>query len=165
MKVTDFTVESSSGPVELAQYQGHVMLLVNTASECMFTPQYAGLEQLHQRFADRGLVVLGFPCNQFGEQEPGSNEEVQQFCTRNYAVTFPVMSKIEVNGDNADPLYTWLTGLRPSPAGEPKVDWNFTKFLVSPDGESVQRFEPKEEPESLAPHIEALLAGRESARS
>jgi len=157
MNVTDFTVESPAGPVDLGTMAGKPLLLVNTASECMFTPQYEGLEQLHQKYADRGLMVLGFPCNQFGAQEPGTDEQVQQFCSVNYGVMFPVMAKIDVNGESADPLFKWLTGLQPSPAGEAKVDWNFTKFLVSPDGQTVQRFEPAEEPQSLAHHIEALL--------
>lgn len=142
----------------LSRYRGSVLLIVNTASQCGFTPQYAGLERLHNRFAARGLVVLGFPCNQFGRQEPGSDGEIQTFCQRNYGVSFPIHTKVDVNGSGAHPLFQRLTEERPGVLGTRAIKWNFTKFLVSRDGRVVSRHAPRTEPEDLVPEIEQLLA-------
>jgi glutathione peroxidase len=157
--VYDFEAQSIAGqPVSLAQYRGRPMLIVNTASACGFTPQFAGLEQLHETYGGRGLVVLGFPCNQFGAQDPGSNGEIAQFCERNYGVTFPMMSKVDVNGGEAHPLYRWLTAEAPGLLGTKSIKWNFTKFLVGRDGQVIRRYAPQDKPESLAKDIEAALA-------
>ena len=154
MSVHDFTVQNANGEDQsLAAYAGKVLLLVNTASKCGMTPQYEGLEKLNKNLSADGLQVLGFPSNQFGEQEPGTNEEIQQFCAINYGVTFPVLAKIDVNGDSADPLYADLTA---EFGGD--IQWNFTKFLVDRDGNVVQRFEPNETPEAIEPAIRELLA-------
>ena len=134
------------------------MLIVNTASACGFTPQFAGLEQLHKRYADRGLVVLGFPCNQFGSQDPGSNEEIAQFCQANYGVSFPMMQKIAVNGAQAHPLYQWLTAEAPGLLGSKAIKWNFTKFLLDRDGRVLRRYAPQDAPAKLAKDVEAALA-------
>ncbi len=144
--------------VPLRQYAGRVLLIVNTASACGFTPQFAGLQELHQRYADRGLVVLGFPCNQFGRQDPGSNGEIAAFCQRNYGVDFPMMAKIDVNGSEAPPLYRWLTAEAPGLLGTKAIKWNFTKFLVGRDGQVIRRYAPTDKPASLAADIEAALA-------
>ncbi|CAM3466125.1 glutathione peroxidase [Paracidovorax anthurii] len=144
--------------VPLRQYEGRVLLIVNTASACGFTPQFAGLEALHQRYAGQGLVVLGFPCNQFGRQDPGTHEEIAAFCQRNYGVSFPMMAKIDVNGADAAPLYRWLTAEAPGLLGTKAIKWNFTKFLVGRDGQVVRRYAPTDKPESLAQDIEAALA-------
>ena len=137
----DFEVQSLSGkPVNLADYHGKVLLVVNVASECGATPQYAQLQSLYKEHQDDGLVVLGFPCNQFGGQEPGSAEEIQQFCKREYSVTFPMMAKVDVNGDNATPFYRHLTSQNAKPKGQGRVGWNFEKFLISRDGKVVARF-------------------------
>ncbi|MYM65203.1 glutathione peroxidase [Pseudomaricurvus sp. HS19] len=141
----------------LGEYRGKVVLVVNTASKCGFTPQYEGLETLHQRFADRGLVILGFPCNQFGKQEPGDEGEISGFCQRNYGVSFPMFAKIDVNGDNAHPLYRHLTSAAPGLLGTRGVKWNFTKFLLDRKGQVVRRFAPTTKPAELAGAIEALL--------
>ncbi|MCX2779425.1 glutathione peroxidase [Microbulbifer thermotolerans] len=141
----------------LAAYRGQVLLIVNTASKCGFTPQYKGLEALYEKYKDRGLVVLGFPCNQFGKQEPGSNDEIQQFCALNYGVTFPVHAKLEVNGPDAHPLFVALKRRAPGLLGTEAIKWNFTKFLVSRDGQQVKRFAPKDKPENLESEIERLL--------
>ncbi len=141
----------------LGEYRGKVVLVVNTASKCGFTPQYEGLEELHQRFADRGLVILGFPCNQFGKQEPGGAGEISGFCQRNYGVSFPMFAKVEVNGDNAHPLYRHLKSAAPGLLGTQGVKWNFTKFLVDRNGRVVRRFAPVTKPAELAGAIEALL--------
>ncbi len=141
----------------LDAYRGKVMLIVNTASKCGFTPQYKGLEQLHKDLGDEGLVVLGFPCNQFGSQEPGTNEEIAEFCELNFGVTFPLFDKIEVNGDNADPIFKLLKSRAPGVLGSESIKWNFTKFLVSRDGESVTRYASKTAPESMEADIRALL--------
>ncbi|MCD6664535.1 MAG: glutathione peroxidase, partial [Hydrogenophaga sp.] len=133
--IYDFEALSIDGqPVSLEQFRGQAMLIVNTASACGFTPQFAGLEKLHQTYGGKGLAVLGFPCNQFGSQDPGSNEEIGAFCQRNYGVSFPMMSKIEVNGADAHPLYRWLTAEAPGILGSKAIKWNFTKFLVGKDG-------------------------------
>lgn len=141
----------------LSSYAGKVVLVVNTASACGFTPQLAGLQQLHQRYADQGLVILGFPCNQFGQQDKGSDTEIASFCLRNYGVDFPMMSKIDVNGANAHPLFTWLKAQAPGLLGTEMIKWNFTKFLVGRDGRVLHRYAPKTQPADLAPDIERAL--------
>ncbi|MDQ0191188.1 glutathione peroxidase [Alicyclobacillus cycloheptanicus] len=158
MNIYDFTVQAADGhEVSLRDYEGKVLLIVNTASKCGFTPQYKGLEALHQRFAGRGFSVLGFPCNQFGGQEPGTNEEIQAFCERTYGVTFPVFAKIDVNGPNAHPLYQYLTSEKPGILSSEAIKWNFTKFLVDASGTPVKRYAPQTTPESIADDIEHLL--------
>lgn len=141
----------------LADYQGKVLLIVNTASKCGFTPQYAGLQELYERYKDKGFVVLGFPCNQFMNQEPGDAEEIRQFCSVNYGVTFPMFDKIEVNGPGTHPLYRYLKSSVPGFLGTQAIKWNFTKFLVDREGNVVERYGSKVEPASIAPDIEALL--------
>ena len=156
--VTDFQVRGADGkPVDLSAYAGKVLLVVNTASKCGFTPQYAGLEKLHRDYADRGFEVLGFPCNQFGAQEPGDAEEIASFCSVNYDVTFPVFAKIDVNGDGADPLFKHLRKAAPGLLGSTGIKWNFTKFLVDRTGKTVRRYAPTDTPESLRSDIEKLL--------
>jgi glutathione peroxidase len=155
----DFEALSIDGqPVALERFRGHPMLIVNTASACGFTPQFGGLERLHQTYGARGLVVLGFPCNQFGSQDPGSNDEIATFCQRNFGVTFPMMSKIDVNGPDAHPLYQWLAAEAPGLLGSKAIKWNFTKFLVGKDGTVLKRYAPQDAPEKLAKDIEAALA-------
>ncbi len=139
-------------------YQGRVLLIVNVASHCGFTPQYTGLETLFQLLGAQGLTVLGFPCNQFGSQEPGSSEQIAQFCQLDYPVTFPVFEKLEVNGVNTHPLYTWLKSSAKGLLGTELIKWNFTKFLVDRQGQVVDRFAPSTTPEQLTPHISQLLA-------
>jgi len=157
--VYDFEAQKIDGtPVALSQYKGHVMLIVNTASACGFTPQFAGLEALHQTYAAQGLVVLGFPCNQFGSQDKGSNKEIAEFCQLNFGVSFPMMAKIEVNGAHANPLYQWLCAEAPGLLGTKAIKWNFTKFLVGKDGHVIKRYAPTDAPASLAGDIEAALA-------
>ena len=141
----------------LADYQGKVMLVVNTASKCGFTPQYEGLEKVYQQYKDKGLVVLGFPCNQFGAQEPGGKEEIQEFWQLNYGVSFPMFDKIDVNGHNTHPLYEYLKKQATGVLGSESIKWNFTKFLVNRDGKVVDRFAPTTKPEDMARDIEALL--------
>ena len=154
----DFTVRTNSGDeLNLASRQGDVLLIVNVASKCGFTPQYAGLEKLHAQFRERGLAVLGFPCNQFGGQEPGDAEEIANFCRLNYDVTFPLMAKIDVNGSEADPLFEWLKSEAPGVLGSKRIKWNFTKFLVGRDGKVVRRYAPNDKPEDIAGDIEKLL--------
>ncbi len=143
--------------VALEQFRGKVLLIVNTASACGFTPQLAGLQALHQQYADQGLVVLGFPCNQFGRQDPGSNNEIAGFCQRNHGVDFAMMAKIDVNGEHAAPLYRWLTAQAPGILGTRAIKWNFTKFLVGKDGQVVRRYAPQDAPAKLARDIEAAL--------
>jgi glutathione peroxidase len=156
--VYDFDALSIDGhSVPLSQYRGRVLLIVNTASACGFTPQFGGLEQLHQTYGARGLVVLGFPCNQFGSQDPGTNDEIGAFCQRNYGVSFPMMGKIDVNGTDAHPLYRWLTAEAPGLLGSKAIKWNFTKFLVGRDGRVIKRYAPQDAPEKLANEIEAAL--------
>lgn len=145
------------GTKSLAEYAGHVLLIVNTASQCGFTPQFEGLEKLHQTYGPRGLAVLGFPCNQFGNQDPGTNEEIASFCALNYGVTFPVFAKIDVNGSKAHPLFEYLKREAPGVFGSRAIKWNFTKFLVDRSGTVVKRFAPKDKPEDLAADIESLL--------
>ena len=144
-------------PGALSAYKGQVMLIVNTASACGFTPQFAGLEQLHQSYAAQGLAVLGFPCNQFGSQDPGSNEDIGAFCQRNFGVSFQMMEKIKVNGNEAHPLYQWLTAEAPGILGSKAIKWNFTKFLVGKDGRVIQRYAPQDAPKKIAKDIEAAL--------
>ncbi|SFP39493.1 glutathione peroxidase [Sphingomonas rubra] len=156
--VTDHHVRTADGGSRpLADHAGKVLLIVNTASRCGFTPQYRGLEALHRRFADRGLVVLGFPCNQFGAQEPGDAAEIATFCSTSYDVTFPILAKVEVNGSGAAPLFEALKAAAPGLLGSKAIKWNFTKFLVSRDGETVTRHAPTTKPEDLAAEIERLL--------
>jgi glutathione peroxidase len=156
--ITDFHVRAANGAdVDLAAYAGKVLLVVNTASKCGFTPQYEGLEALHRRYADRGFEVLGFPCNQFGNQEPGDAAEIASFCSLTYDVTFPVFAKIEVNGDGADPLYRELKRQAPGLLGSKTIKWNFTKFLVDRSGKVVDRYAPTTKPEDIAKHVEKLL--------
>jgi glutathione peroxidase len=158
--IYDFEALAIDGqPVALSAYRGQVMLIVNTASACGFTPQFAGLEQLHQQFGTQGLAVLGFPCNQFGSQDPGSNEEIGAFCQRNYGVSFQMMEKIKVNGDDAHPLYQWLTAEAPGILGSKGIKWNFTKFLVGKDGRVIKRYAPQDAPKKIAQDIEAALGG------
>ena len=141
----------------LAAYKGRPLLIVNTASQCGFTPQYKGLEQLHETYEKRGLAVLGFPCNQFGAQEPGSSDEIATFCERNYGVTFPMFDKVDVNGDSAHPLFEHLKKAKPGLLGSEKIKWNFTKFLVDRQGNVVDRYAPQTEPKAMAGDIEKLL--------
>jgi glutathione peroxidase len=157
--VYDFEAQQIGGQlVPLAQFRGKPLLIVNTASACGFTPQFAGLEELHRQYGPRGLVVLGFPCNQFGAQDPGSNEEIAQFCQVNYGVSFPMMQKIAVNGAEAHPLYRWLTSEAPGLLGSKAIKWNFTKFLVGKDGSVIRRYAPQDAPAKLARDIEAALS-------
>ena len=178
--IYDFTAESNSGAqVNFSDYKGKVLLIVNTASKCGFTPQYNGLEALYQKCKDRGLVVIGFPSDQFGHQEPGTNEEIAEFCRQNHGVTFPLMAKSDVNGENANPIFKWLYSEKPFAgfgegetarfmdqmlsrqdpdyASNPDIKWNFTKFLIDRKGHVVARFEPVTAPEELAAEINALL--------
>ncbi len=141
----------------LADYAGQVLLIVNTASRCGFTPQYAGLEALYQRYRERGFTILGFPCNQFGAQEPGDAGEIAEFCEINYGVSFPLFAKVDVNGDTTHPLFAYLKARAPGLLGSQAIKWNFTKFLVGRDGEVVKRYAPALAPEAIAPDIEALL--------
>jgi glutathione peroxidase len=155
----DFSANSLDGKkIDLKQYQGKVVLVVNTASKCGLTPQYAGLEALHEKYGARGLAVLGFPCNQFAGQEPGDADAIGDFCQKNYGVSFQMFDKIEVNGAGAHPLYKWLTQAAPGLLGLEAIKWNFTKFLVGRDGKVVKRYAPQTEPEKLAGDIEQLLA-------
>ncbi len=155
--VHDFTATSLAGePIALKRFEGQVLLIVNTASACGFTPQYKGLEALHRALAPRGFSVLGFPCNQFGRQEPGDSQQIEQFCSANYGVTFPMFAKIDVNGDNAHPLYQYLKSAKSGLLG-PSIKWNFTKFLVDRAGKVVARHAPTAAPEGLTREIEALL--------
>ena len=158
MSIYDFTAETLDGKAApLSAYQGKVVLIVNTASKCGFTGQYEGLERLYTRYRDRGLVVVGFPCNQFGAQEPGGAAEIASFCSTTYQVDFPMMGKIDVNGPGAHPLYAYLKKARKGLLGTEAVKWNFTKFLVNRQGEAVERFAPNLEPKALESAIEALL--------
>ena len=157
--IYDFEALAIDGqPVALSAHTGQVMLIVNTASACGFTPQFAGLEQLHQGYAAQGLTVLGFPCNQFGSQDPGSNEDIGAFCQRNFGVSFQMMEKIKVNGNEAHPLYQWLTAEAPGILGSKAIKWNFTKFLVGKDGRVIKRYAPQDAPKKIAKDIEAALA-------
>ncbi len=157
--VYDFEALSIDGqPLALKQFEGKALLVVNTASACGFTPQFAGLEKLHEAYGDQGLVLLGFPCNQFGAQDSGSNAEIASFCQRNYGVSFQMMERIDVNGEQAHPLYRWLSAQAPGLLGSKAIKWNFTKFLVGKDGQSCKRYAPTDSPESMIGDIEAALA-------
>ena len=156
--IYDFSATDITGKaVDLAQFRGKPLLIVNTASACGFTPQFAGLQALHEAYADQGLVVLGFPCNQFGGQDPKPNADIAEFCQANYGVGFPMMGKIEVNGEGADPIYQWLKGEKPGFLGTEGIKWNFTKFLIGKNGQVIQRYAPTDKPESLKADIEAAL--------
>jgi glutathione peroxidase len=155
--VYDFTVKDISGQdVSLAQYKGKFLLIVNVASQCGFTPQYKGLEQLHREMGDK-LEILGFPCNQFGKQEPGDETEIKKFCSLNYDVTFPLFAKIEVNGENAAPLYNYLKQEKKGILGSEAIKWNFTKFLVNQEGKVIKRYAPTDKPEDIKKEIEKML--------
>lgn len=159
MNLFDYTATGLSGaPVDLAQYKGKVLLIVNTASECGFTPQYKGLEQVYREFRDKGVTVLGFPCNQFGAQEPAAEDRIGAFCEKNYGVTFPLFSKVEVNGEHAHPLFAYLKKAAPGVLGTKAIKWNFTKFLVRRDGSVYKRYAPATAPEKIVADIEKLLA-------
>ncbi|HQS69588.1 MAG: glutathione peroxidase [Novosphingobium sp. 28-62-57] len=156
--IADFKAKKPNGEmIDLAEKLGKVLLVVNTASKCGFTPQYDGLEKLHKTYGEKGFEVLAFPCNQFGAQEPGTADEIESFCKVNFGLSFPLMAKIEVNGDNADPLYDWLKKEAPGLLGSKAVKWNFTKFLIGRDGKVVRRYAPTDKPESIAKDIEKLL--------
>ena len=157
--IYDFTVADIGGKkVKLDRYKGKVMLVVNTASECGFTPQYQGLEKLYEKLHGKGLEVLGFPCNQFGEQEPGTNKDIATFCERNYGVTFPMFAKVVVKGEDICPLYRFLTSSETNPKFAGEIKWNFTKFLLGRDGRVLKRYAPVDKPASIAADIEAALA-------
>jgi glutathione peroxidase len=160
MTIYDFTATNIDGTEQpLSDYKGQVLLVTNVASKCGFTPQYEGLEKLYETYSDQGLAVLGFPCNQFGHQEPGDEAEIKEFCSLTYNVKFPLFAKIDVNGAHADPLYQWL---RAQKAGllMDRIKWNFTKFLVGRDGEVIDRFAPTTKPEKLTADIERALGGK-----
>ena len=156
--IYEFSAKNITGQlVQFSDFKNKPLLIVNTASKCGFTPQFKGLEKLYQSYQSKGFVVLGFPCNQFGSQDPGSHQEITQFCTLNYHVTFPMMAKVEVNGLKADPLFQWLTKAAPGLLGSTAVKWNFTKFLINREGMPNERFAPTTTPDSLRKKIEALL--------
>ncbi|WP_134703512.1 glutathione peroxidase [Ammoniphilus sp. YIM 78166] len=158
MSIYSFSAKTLQGQdMSLVQFQGKVILIVNTASKCGFTPQYKGLQELYEQYKDQGFVVLGFPSNQFGAQEPGSEDEIAQFCEQNYGVSFPMFAKVEVKGDQAHPLFTYLSERAPGILGTKQIKWNFTKFLVNKQGEVVNRFAPNTNPQSLQKEIESLL--------
>jgi glutathione peroxidase len=157
--VFDFSCQTPSGQDRpISDFNGKVLLVVNTASKCGFTPQFAGLEELYEKYRDQGLEVLGFPCNQFGKQDPGSNGEITEFCQLNYGVSFPMFGKVEVNGNGADPLFKHLKSEAPGALGTEAIKWNFTKFLIDTSGNVIKRYAPKTKPADIAADIEALLA-------
>jgi len=157
--IYDFKAQQINGQdIDLSEFRGKVMLIVNTASKCGFTPQFGGLEDLHKAYTGKGLVVLGFPCNQFGSQDPGADGEIAEFCQVNYGVSFPMMGKIDVNGPAAHPLYKWLSSEAPGLLGSKSIKWNFTKFLVGKDGQVIRRYAPTDKPADLAKDVEAALA-------
>ncbi|MNK87383.1 Hydroperoxy fatty acid reductase gpx1 [compost metagenome] len=154
-----FNVQGADGqPLNLEKYKGQVVLVVNVASKCGFTPQYKGLEELYKKYKDQGFVILGFPCNQFGSQEPGTNSEIQQFCSLTYDVSFPIMAKVDVNGSKASPVYQWLKEEAPGLLGTEFIKWNFTKFLIGKDGKVIKRYAPNEEPLKIVDDIQKALA-------
>ena len=156
--ILDFSARTLAGkPASFADFRGKVLLIVNTASKCGFTPQYAGLQQLHETYHDKGLVVMGFPSNQFGQQEPGEHDEIAEFCETNYGVAFPMFEKIDVNGAEAHPLFKHLKAAAPGLLGSEAIKWNFTKFLVAKDGTVFKRYAPQTSPEDLQADIETLL--------
>ncbi|HLR17192.1 MAG TPA: glutathione peroxidase [Alcanivoracaceae bacterium] len=150
------TIQGETLP--MSEYEGKVVVVVNTASKCGFTPQYKGLQALYEEYGDQGLVVLGFPCNQFGQQEPENDAAIEEFCELNFGVTFPMFAKVEVNGDGAHPIFKWLKSEAPGILGSEGIKWNFTKFLINKKGEVVQRYAPKDKPEALKSQIQKLLA-------
>ena len=157
--VYDFSCQAPGGDSRsLQDYQGKVLLVVNTASKCGFTPQFAGLEEMYKTYHDKGLEILGFPCNQFGKQDPGNNDEIMEFCQLNYGVSFPMFGKIEVNGAAADPLFKYLKKEAPGVLGSEGIKWNFTKFLIDASGKVVKRYAPKDTPKAIAKDIEKLIA-------
>ncbi|MFN5348242.1 MAG: glutathione peroxidase [Polaromonas sp.] len=157
--IYDFEAKSISGKdIALSDFKGRALLIVNTASKCGFTPQFGGLEALHKTYAGKGLAVLGFPCNQFGSQDPGADGEIAEFCQVNYGVSFPMMGKIDVNGPAAHPLYKWLSAEAPGLLGSKSIKWNFTKFLVGKDGHVIKRYAPTDKPADLTKDVEAALA-------
>lgn len=165
LTIYEFEVEKADGTtMSMREYQGKVLLIVNTASKCGFTPQYEGLQKLYELYRDRGFEVLAFPCNQFGNQEPGSNEEIQTFCSTTYRVTFPVFAKVDVNGSNAHPLFEYLKKEAKGALGSEAIKWNFTKFLVDRDGRVVKRYAPQTSPESIREDIEACLGQTEGVQ-
>ena len=154
----DFDATALDGKeVDLDDYRGKVVLVVNVASKCGFTPQYEGLEDLYRQYKDNGFEILGFPCNQFGAQEPGDAAEIANFCSTTYDVTFPMFAKIDVNGDDAHPLYKWMKGQKKGLAGTRNIKWNFTKFLIDRDGNVIERFGPQDKPEAIAKHVAAII--------
>ena len=156
--IADFTVKTNSGEtLDLSEKKGKVLLVVNTASKCGFTPQYDGLEELQEKYGEQGFEVIAFPCNQFGAQEPGDAEEIANFCKLNYDTSFPLMAKVDVNGPDASPLFDWMKSEAKGLMGSTAVKWNFTKFLIDREGNVVRRFAPQDAPKSLAKHIEKLL--------
>jgi glutathione peroxidase len=156
--IYDFSAATIGGAeIYLADFKGKVMLIVNTASKCGFTPQFEGLENLHKKFVDKGVAILGFPCNQFGHQDPGNNSEIESFCQLNYGVSFPMYAKIDVNGDNTHPLYKYLKDEAPGLLGSKRIKWNFTKFLINKNGKVVKRYPPQTKPEDIEQDIAALL--------
>ncbi|WP_088010614.1 glutathione peroxidase [Gottfriedia acidiceleris] len=158
MSIYDFEVKDSKGEdVSLSNYKDKVIIVVNTASACGYTPQYKDLQALYEEYKEEGLVILGFPCNQFMNQEPGSNEEIQSFCELNFGVTFPVFGKIDVNGDKADPLFKYLSSKAPGIMGLKSIKWNFTKFIIDKNGEVIERFAPQTNPQEMRSTIEKLL--------
>lgn len=158
MSLYDIDLVTIDGtPQKMEVYRGKTLLIVNVASQCGFTPQYEGLQALYEQFKDRGFVVLSFPCNQFGQQEPGSEAEIEQFCTRNFRVTFPMFAKIDVNGANAHPLYQYLKSEKPGILGTEAIKWNFTKFLVGPDGTVLKRYALSDKPEMIAADLATKL--------
>ncbi|HYW57009.1 MAG TPA: glutathione peroxidase [Polaromonas sp.] len=157
--IYDFEAQQINGKsVALSEFKGKVLLIVNTASKCGFTPQFGGLEDLHKSYTGKGLVVLGFPCNQFGSQDPGADGEIAEFCQVNYGVSFPMMGKIDVNGPAAHPLYKWLSSEAPGLLGSKSIKWNFTKFLIGKDGQVIRRYAPTDKPADLAKDVETALA-------
>ena len=157
--IYDFEAQQINGKdISLSEFKGKVMLIVNTASKCGFTPQFGGLEELHKSYTGKGLVVLGFPCNQCGSQDPGADGEIAEFCQVNYGVSFPMMGKIDVNGPAAHPLYKWLSAEAPGLLGSKAIKWNFTKFLVGKDGQVIRRYAPTDKPADLSKDVEAALA-------
>jgi glutathione peroxidase len=158
MNICDFSMRTIDGmDLPLSKYRDHVLLIVNVASQCGFTPQYAGLEALYKKYHERGFEVLGFPCDQFGHQEPGDEAEIKKFCSLTYGVSFPMFAKIKVNGAGADPMYAYLKGARPGLLGSEAIKWNFTKFLVGKDGVPIKRYAPADKPDSIEAEIEAAL--------
>ena len=156
--IADFTVVNNKGEqIDLKQKLGKIILVVNTASKCGFTPQYEGLEELFQQYREQGFEVLAFPCNQFGGQEPGNASEIAEFCKVNFGLTFPLMEKVDVNGDDASPLFDWMKAEKPGLMGSKAIKWNFTKFLIDREGNVVRRYAPTDRPESIAADIEKLL--------